>query len=151
MSPLTHAISCLTTSNLPRFMVPMQYYSLEHWTLLPPPVPSTTGCCFYFGSVSSFFLELFLQWSLVAYWAPTNLGNSSCSVLSLCLFILFMGVSRQEYWSGLPFPSPMDHILSELSTMTWKRSVFIPIPKKGNAKECSNYHTIALITHTSKK
>ena len=32
----------------------------------------------------------------------------------------------------------------------WKRSVFIPIPKKGNAKECSNYYTIALISHTSK-
>ena len=32
----------------------------------------------------------------------------------------------------------------------WKRSVFIPVPKKGNAKECSNYHTIALISHTSK-
>ena len=32
----------------------------------------------------------------------------------------------------------------------WKRSVFIPIPKKGNAKERSNYHTIALISHTSK-
>ena len=32
----------------------------------------------------------------------------------------------------------------------WKRSVFIPIPKKGNAKICSNYRTIALISHTSK-
>ena len=32
----------------------------------------------------------------------------------------------------------------------WKGSVFIPIPKKGNAKECSNYHTIALISHASK-
>ena len=32
----------------------------------------------------------------------------------------------------------------------WKRSVFIPIPKKGNAKECSNYRTIALISHSSK-
>ena len=32
----------------------------------------------------------------------------------------------------------------------WKRSVFIPIPKKGYAKECSNYHTLALISHTSK-
>ena len=32
----------------------------------------------------------------------------------------------------------------------WKRSVFIPVPKNGNAKECSNYHTIALISHTSK-
>ena len=32
----------------------------------------------------------------------------------------------------------------------WKRSVFIPVPKKRNAKECSNYHTIALISHASK-
>ena len=32
----------------------------------------------------------------------------------------------------------------------WKRSVFIPIPMKGNAKECSNYYTIALISHASK-
>ena len=32
----------------------------------------------------------------------------------------------------------------------WKRSLFIPIPKKGSAKECSNYHTIALILHASK-
>ena len=31
----------------------------------------------------------------------------------------------------------------------WKRSLFIPIPKKGNAKECSNYHTTALISHVS--
>ena len=32
----------------------------------------------------------------------------------------------------------------------WKRSVFIPVPKKGNAKECLNYHTIVLTSHTSK-
>ena len=32
----------------------------------------------------------------------------------------------------------------------WKMSVFIPIPKKGNAKECSNYHTVALISHAGK-
>ena len=35
-------------------------------------------------------------------------------------------------------------------TQDWERSVFIPIPKKGNHKECSNYHTIALISHTNK-
>ena len=35
-------------------------------------------------------------------------------------------------------------------TQDWERSVFIPIPKKGNAKECSNYHTITLISHASK-
>ena len=100
------------------FQVPMQYCSLQHQTLLPSPVTPTIGCCFCFVSISSFFLELFLQWSPVAYWAPTNLGTSSFSVLYFCLFILFMGFSRQEYWSGLPFPSPVDHILSELSTMT---------------------------------
>ena len=32
----------------------------------------------------------------------------------------------------------------------WERSVFIPVPKKGNAKECSNYHTTALISHANK-
>ena len=36
-------------------------------------------------------------------------------------------------------------------TQDWKRSVFIPIPKKGNAKECSNYCTIALLPHASNK
>ena len=100
------------------FQVSMQYCSLQHWILLLSPVTSTTGYCFYFGSIPSFSLELFLHWSPVAYWAPTDLGNSSFSILSFCLFILFMGFSRQEYWSGLPFPSPVDHILWDLSTMT---------------------------------
>ena len=123
MSMFTLAISYLTTSNLPWFMdltfqVHMQYCSLPHRTLLPSPVTSTTGCCFCFGDVSSFFLELFLHWSPVAYGAPTDLGSSSFSVLSFCLFMLFMGFSSQEYWSGLPFPSSVDHVLSELSTMT---------------------------------
>ena len=40
---------------------------------------------------------------------------------------------------------------TQLWTQEWKRSVFIPIPKKGNAKECSNYCTIALISHASKE
>ena len=123
MSMFILTISCLTTSNLPWFMyltfqVPMQYCSLQHQTLLPSPVTSTTGCRFYSGSISSFFLELFLHWSPVAYWAPTNLRSSSFSVLYFCLFISFMRFSRQKYWSGLPFPSPVDHILSELSTMS---------------------------------
>ena len=46
---------------------------------------------------------------------------------------------RQQIWKTQQWPQD------------WKRSVFIPIPKKGNAKECSNYHTIALISHTSKE
>ena len=53
--------------------VSMEYCSLQHQTLLLSPVPSTTGYCFCFGSVPSFFLELFLHSSPVAYWAPTNL------------------------------------------------------------------------------
>ena len=100
------------------FQVPMQYCSLQHRTLLLSLVSSTTGYCFCFGSIPSFFLELFLHWSPVAYWALTDLGSFSISILSFCLFILFMGFSKQEYWSGLPFPSPVDHILSDLSTMT---------------------------------
>ena len=101
--------SNLTTSNLPWFMdltfqVPMQYCSLQHRALLLSPVTSTAGCCFCLGSIPSFFLELFLHWSPGAYWAPIDLRSSSFSLLSFCLFIQFMGFSRQEYWSGLPFP-----------------------------------------------
>ena len=123
MLMITLAISCLSTSNLPwfidlTFQVPMQYCSLQLLTLFPSPVTSTTGFCFHFGSISSFFLELFIHSSPVAYWTPTDLRSSSFSVLSFCLFILFVGFSRQEYRSGLPFPSPVDFVLSELSTMT---------------------------------
>ena len=122
MSIFTLAISCLTTSNLPWFMdltfqIPMKYCSLQHQTLLLSPVTSTTGYCFCSGSIPSFFLELFLHWSPVVYWAPTDLGSSSFSTLSFHLFILFMGLSRQEYWSGLPLPSPVKHSVSDLSTM----------------------------------
>ena len=113
MLMFTLAISCLTTSSLPCFMD-----LIFHVPILPSLVTSTTWHCFYFGYISLFFLELFLHWSPVAYWAPTNLGGSLFSVISVCLFILFTRFSRQECWSGLPFPSPVDHILSELSTMT---------------------------------
>ena len=71
---------------------------------------------------------------------------------------LSTGFSRQEYWSGLPFPSPGDLPYPGIeprspalqadaltSEPPWK-----PILKKGNDKHCSNYHTTALISHTSK-
>ena len=64
-------------------LCPIQYCSLRHWTLLPSPVTSTAGSCFHFGSVSSFFLELFLHSSPVAYWAPIDLGSSSFSDIFL--------------------------------------------------------------------
>ena len=44
----------------------------------------------------------------------------------------------QQIWKNQPWPQD------------WKRSVFIPIPKKGNAKESSNYYIVAFISHTSK-
>ena len=115
-SMFTLAIFCLTTSSLLSFtdltfQVPMQNYSLQDRTLLPSPVTSTAGCCFWFGFTSSFFLELFVHWSPIACWAPTDLGSSSFCILSFCLFMLFMGFSRQEYWSGVPLPSPVDYIL----------------------------------------
>ena len=81
-----------------------------------------------------------------------------------------MGLRKQHYekasgGDGIPFELfqilkddaiTMLHSICQQSSKTqkwpqaWKRSVFIPIPKKGNAKECSNYRTIALISHTSK-
>ena len=84
MSLFTLAISCLTTFSLPWFMdltfqVPTQCCSLQHQTWLTPPVTSTTGCCFCFGCESSFFLEVFLHSSPVAYWAPADFG-SSCPI-----------------------------------------------------------------------
>ena len=105
MSMFTLAISWLTTSNLPWFMdltfqVPMQYCSLQHWTLLLSPGTSTTGRCFPFGSISSFFLEPFFHSSPVAYWAVTNRGSSSFSVLSFALSYCSWG-SQVKYTEGV--------------------------------------------------
>ena len=76
----------------------MQYCSLQHWTLLLSPVISATGYCFCFGSIPSFFLDLFLHWPPVAYWAPTDLGSTSFSILSFCIFILFMESGLITSW-----------------------------------------------------
>ena len=95
----------------------MQYCSLQHQTLLSPPGTYTTGHSFCFGPASLFLLELFPHSSPVAYWTPTDLGGSSSSFISFCLLMHFMGFSWQEYWSGLPFPSPVDYV-SQNSTMS---------------------------------
>ena len=120
MLMLTLAISCVTASNLPVFMeltfqVPMECHFLQHQTLVPSPVTSTTGSCFHFGSIFLFILELFLHCSPLAFWAPTFLGVH-LSVSYLFAFSYMNGI--QECWCGFPFPSPVDHVLSELSTMT---------------------------------
>ena len=93
---------------------------------LPSPVTSTTGHYFCFGSVSSFFLELFLYSSAVAYWAPTNLGSSSFSVISFCLFFVH-GLLKASMlkWFAIPFSSgphsvrPLHHDPSVLGGPTW--------------------------------
>ena len=119
MLMFTLAISCLTTFNLPwfmelifRFLYNIALYSIflyfHHQSYPQLGVVLLWLCLFILPGV-------FLHWSPVVYWAPTNLGSSSFSVLSFCLFI---GFSRQEFWSGLPFPSLVDHVLSELSTVT---------------------------------
>ena len=156
MSTFTLAISCLTTSNLPWFMdltfqVPMQYWSSQHWTLFPSPVRSTTGYCFCFVSFSSFFLELFLHWSPVAYWAPTNLGSSSFSVLFLP-FHTVHGVlkSRILKWFAFPvssgpcFVRTLHHDLSVLGALQGLAQSFIELDKavvhvedKAKAPHCS--------------
>ena len=121
MLTLTHAISYLNTSNLPWFMdlttfqVPMQYFYVQHRTLLPSPVLATTGCCFRFGSafIPSGAISPLISSSILSTYRPGKF-----SVLSFCLFMLCKRFSRQGYWSSLPFPSPVDHMLSELFTMT---------------------------------
>ena len=113
MLTFTLAISCLTTSNLPWFMglnfqVPIQYCSLQDLTLLPPSVTSTARCCFCFGSVSSFFLQLILHWSPVAYWVlPTwgiNLSMSYLFAFSYCSWGS-QGKNTEVKWLAITFSS----------------------------------------------
>ena len=124
MSMFTLAISCLTTSNLPwsmdlTFQVPMHNCSLQHRTLLLSPVTSTTGYCFCFGSIPSFFLELFLHWSPVdmgTYWPRESLFQYP-------IILPFHAVhgalkARILKWFAIPFSSglhsvrPLHHDLS---------------------------------------
>ena len=100
-------ISCLTMSNLPWFMdltfqVPMQCCSLQHQILLSSPDTSTTEHCILFGPVASFILGLLviLHSSPVAYWTPSDPGDSSFAVISFWPFLLFMRFSQQVYWGG---------------------------------------------------
>ena len=113
------------------YTAPLRKYYKQKQQILSSEVSSETGVNGTFPSPS--FMPLnFPMLSLNFYPIQTMFLSSvqfssvaqSCPTLcnpmnrSTCLFILFMGFSRQEYWSGLPFLSPVDHILSDLSTMT---------------------------------
>ena len=109
MLTFTLAISCLTTSILPwlmdlTFQVPMQYCSLQHPTLLLSPVTSTTGYCFCFGSIPSLFLELFLHWSPVAYWAPNEFLFQYPIILPFHTVHVVLK-ARILKWLAIPFSS----------------------------------------------
>ena len=111
MLMFTLAISCLITSNLSWFMgvtfrVPMQYCSLQHWTLLPSPVTSTTGCYFCFGSISSFFgvISLHISSSIVGTYRPGEF------IFQCHMFLPFHTVhgvlkTRVLKWFAIPFTS----------------------------------------------
>ena len=129
MLRFTLSISCLTTSSLPWFMdltfqVLRQYCSLQHRTFTSSPITSTTGHCFCFGSISSFFLELFFLYSPVAYWAPTDLGvHLSVSYLFAFSCCSWGSPGKISKWftirfsSGAHFVRTLHHDLSILGTI----------------------------------
>ena len=86
-------------------------------------------------------LECEVKWALESITTNKASGGDGISVE---LFQILKDVWKelhlicQQIWKTQQWPQD------------WKRSVFIPVPKKSNAKECSNYRTIALISHTSK-
>ena len=116
----------------------MGFSRQEHWSGLPCPLPGDLpeagiksaspvapvlqADSFPLGHQRSLILsgaisncpELFPS-SVLDIFQP---GGSFSSVIPFCLFILFMEFSSQEYWSGLPCPPPVDHVLSELFTMS---------------------------------
>ena len=110
MSTFTLVIYCLTTFNLPWFMdltfqVPMQYCSLQHQTLLLSPVTTSTGCCFCFGSIPSFFLELFFYWSLVSILGTYRSGEFFFQYPIILPFHTVHGVLKARIlkWFAIPF------------------------------------------------
>jgi len=88
------------------------------------------------------FLECEVKWALGSITMNKLVGGDGIPVELFQILkddaVIVLHTICQQIWKTQQWPQD------------WKRSVFIPIPKKGNAKECSNYCTIALISHTSK-
>ena len=114
MSMFTLAISSLTTFNLPWF-VDLLLFIAPHFTCITSHIHSWALflICFHLFILSGVISPFFSNSILSTYWP----GEFNFSVIYFCLFIQFMGFSRQEYWSSLPIPSPVGHTLAELSTM----------------------------------
>ena len=136
MLTFTLAISCLTTFNLPWFMdltfqVPMQYCSLQHRILLLSPVTSTAGYCFCFGFhpfILSEVSPLLITSSILGTYRPGELLFQYPIILT---FHIFHAVLKARILKWFAFPSPVDHILSDLSTMTRLSCLYL-----GKAKPC---------------
>ena len=97
------------------FQVPMQYCSLQHWTVLSPPDTSTAGHCFCFGSASSFILKLFPSSILDTY----QLGRVIIFQFHISLpFHTVHGVLKAKILKWFAIPISSKPCFSELSTMT---------------------------------
>ena len=136
MLMFTLAISCLMTSNLPwfvhlTFQVPLQYSSLQPWTLLPSPVTTTTGCCFCFvlaSYTSGTIYPLFSGSMLGTYW-PEKLIFQYRIVLP---FHTVHGVLKEiilkwfasPFYSGPHFARTLHHDPYILGGPTWHGSYF---------------------------
>ena len=107
-------------------------------TWVPPAIRATT---MWLVQLRSWILKFWIKCG----WSITTNKASGCDGIPVELFQILKDDAMkvlhslcQQIWKTQQWPQD------------WKRSVFMPIPKKGNAKECSNYCTIALISHTSK-
>ena len=115
----------------------MQYCSLQHRILLLSPVTSTAGYCFCFGSIPSFFLELYLHWSPVAYWASTDLGKFLFHYPIILPFHTVHEVLKARIlkWFAIPFSSgphsvrPLHHDLPLLGGPIGHKVSFIELDK----------------------
>ena len=87
------------------------------------------------------FLECKVKWALGSITTNKASGGDGIPVELFQILkddaVKVLHSIRQQIWETQQWPDD------------WERSVFIPIPKKGNAKECSNYRTIALVLHAS--
>ena len=84
-------------------------------------------------------------------WALGSITMNNPSLVEVMEFQLSYFKSKKKKNAVKVLHSICQHIWkTQQWPQDWKKSVFIPVPKKGNAKECSNYCTIALISHTSK-
>ena len=122
MSVFTLAIFCLTSFNLPWFMdltcqVPINIVLYSIGLYFHHQSHPQLGIVFAMALSHHSFWSYF---STVLQQHIGHLGSSSFSVITFWMFVFFIGLSKEENWSGLPVPSPVDHFLSEISTMTYE-------------------------------